>query len=82
MSLPKNMANGEMAEWTKAVASKAIIPKGIRGSNPLLSAKIFVINKALYNRNLGEVREWLKRRAWRARVAVRLSRVRIPASPF
>lgn len=29
---------GEMAEWLKAVASKAIIPKGIGGSNPPLSA--------------------------------------------
>ena len=35
-----NVINGEMAEWLKAPAWKAcILYKGIKGSNPFLSAR-------------------------------------------
>ncbi len=42
---------GELAEWLKALAWKACIPqKGIKGSNPLLSANDFYMRSLIWHR--------------------------------
>ena len=50
------------------------------GSNPTLSARCG-LNKNIRLLDSGEVLEWFNRHAWKACVAARLPRVRIPPSP-
>ena len=40
------MTNGEMPEWSIGAVSKTVIPSGIQGSNPCLSAKGKVAREA------------------------------------
>ena len=44
------IANGELAEWSNAAVLKTVVPKGTRGSNPLLSARdYFTYNPKFVN---------------------------------
>ena len=46
--------HGEMSEWSNVHAWKACIPKGIGGSNPLLSAKARKTPKRVFFALYGE----------------------------
>ncbi len=53
---------GEVAEWSIAAVLKTVVPRGTRGSNPCLSAKVVPLQrfqqKALLKGSFGEVAEW------------------------